>query len=80
MTVRHVNDFGTIPSFVFNEATSPNTVGFVAGAGLRLKLGPVNITPELRYTRWGGNSFSQSLLSLLPLNRNEGSVLLGVTF
>ena len=79
-TVRHVNDFGTIPSFVFNEATSPNTVGFVAGAGLRLKLGPVNITPELRYTRWGGNSFSQSLLSLLPLNRNEGSVLLGVTF
>ena len=80
VTVRHVNDFGTIPSFIFNQATSPNTVGFVAGAGLRFKLGPVSITPELRYTRWGGNSFSQSLVNLLPLNRNEGSVLLGVTF
>ena len=79
-TVRHVNDFGTIPSFVFNQATSPNTVGFVAGAGLRVKLGPVNITPEIRYTRWGGNSFSQSLVNLLPLDRNEGSVLLGITF
>lgn len=79
-TVRHINDFGTVPSFLFNQTTSPNAVGFVAGAGLRLKLGPVNITPELRYTRWGGNSFSQSLGNLLPLNNNEGSVLVGITF
>ncbi|HWQ54411.1 MAG TPA: hypothetical protein VN442_12060, partial [Bryobacteraceae bacterium] len=73
-------NFGSVPGFLFNGATSPNTVGFVAGAGLRLKLGPVNITPEIRYTRWGADSFSQSLLDVFPLSRNEGSVLLGVTF
>jgi hypothetical protein len=38
------------------------------------------VTPELRYTRWGGDSFSQSLLNLLPLSRNEASFLVGVTF
>jgi hypothetical protein len=79
-TVRHISDFGAVPSFIFNGATSPNTVGFVAGGGFRLKLGPVNITPEVRYTRWSGDSFSQSFLNLLPLSRNEGSVLVGVTF
>ncbi len=79
-TVRHISNFGTVPGFLFNGATSPNTVGFVAGGGFRLKLGPLNITPEVRYTRWGGDNFSQSLLNLLPLSRNEGSVLVGVTF
>ncbi len=80
VTVRHIGDFGAVPGFLFNGVTSPNTVGFVAGGGLRLKLGPVDITPEVRYMRWGSNTFSQSLLNLLPLSRNEGSVLVGVTF
>ena len=80
VTVRHISNFGSVPGFLLNGATSPNTVGFVAGGGFRLKLGPVNITPEVRYTRWGGDNFSRSLLNLLPLSRNEGSVLVGVTF
>ncbi len=79
-TVRHISDYGSVPGFLFNGLASPNTVGFVAAGGLRLKLGPVNITPEVRYTRWGGDTFSQSLLNLLPLSRNEGSVLVGITF
>ena len=80
VTVRHFNEFNQVPSFLFSGTTSNNPVGFVAGAGLRCKLGPVNITPELRYTRWGGTSFSQSFLDLLPLNRNEASILVGITF
>ncbi len=80
VAVRHINDFGNVSSFLLNGTTSSNSVGFVAGGGFRLKVGPVNITPEVRYTRWGGNSFSQALLNLLPLNRNEASVLVGVTF
>ena len=69
-----------VPSFLFSGSTSSNTVGFVAGGGLRFKLGRVDITPEVRYTRWGGGNFSQSLVNLLPLNRNEASILVGVTF
>jgi len=80
VVVRHINNFGDVPSFLFSGSTSANTVGFVAGGGLRFKVGPVDVTPEVRYTRWGGNSFSQSLLNLFPLNRNEASFLVGVTF
>ncbi len=80
VSVRHINNFGDVPSYLFNSSTEQNTVGFVAGGGLRIKVGPLNITPEVRYTRWGGSSFSQSLVNLLPLNRNEASVLVGITF
>lgn len=82
VTVRHLNNFGDVPSFLVGGAlgNSSNTVGFVGGAGVRFRVGPVDVTPEIRYTRWGGSSFSQSLLNLLPLNRNEASVLVGVTF
>lgn len=83
VVVRHLNDFGQAPSFLLGAspfANSSNTVGFVGGVGVRFRVGPVDVTPEVRYTRWGGNSFSQSFLNLLPLNRNEASVLVGVTF
>jgi opacity protein-like surface antigen len=80
VSVRHINNFGDVPSYLFNSSTSANTVGFVAGGGVRFKVGPVDVTPEVRYTRWGGNSFSQSLLNFLPLNRNEASFLVGITF
>jgi hypothetical protein len=84
VTARHINDFSglsAIPAFLLNNGSaSSNTVGFVAAAGVRFKMGPLNVTPEVRYTRWGGDSFSQSLLNLLPLTRNEASFLVGVTF
>jgi len=80
VSVRHINNFGDIPSYLFNATTSANSVGFVAGGGVRFKVGPVDITPEVRYTRWGGTSLAQSLLDLLPLNRNEASLLVGITF
>lgn len=80
VTVRHLNDFSQAPNFLFNTVSNPNTVGFVAGAGLRFQVGPVSVTPELRYMRWANNSFSSSLSNLLPLNQNEASFLVGITF
>jgi hypothetical protein len=49
VSVRRLEDFG---SLLAAGSTSSTSVGFVAGAGLRFKAGPVNITPEMRYTRW----------------------------
>lgn len=80
VSVRHINNFSLVPSFLFNQTTSPNSVGFVASGGIRCKLGPVNVTPELRYTHWNGDSFSNSIANFLPLNSNEASVLVGLTF
>ena len=80
VTVRHINDFGNIPGYLFSGSTSSNSVGFVAGGGVRFQVGPVSVTPELRYSRWGGSSLSQSLPNLLPFSQNEASFLVGITF
>ena len=79
VAVRHLNNFGDVPSFVVGN-TSADSVGFVMGGGIRIKLGPLHITPELRYTRWGSTSLSRSVASLVAFNPNEASVLVGVTF
>jgi hypothetical protein len=47
-------------------------VGASAGAGARIPVGRLALSPEVRYTRWG----SQSVL----LRKNEASILLGVHF
>jgi hypothetical protein len=47
-------------------------VGASIMAGLRFHYGPVAILPQVRYTRWGDSSDS--------LNKNETTLLLGVTF
>jgi hypothetical protein len=47
-------------------------VGASIVAGLRFHYGPVAILPQVRYTRWGDSSDS--------LNKNEATLLLGVTF
>ena len=54
--------------------------GFVFGAGVALKLGPVRIGPEFRYTRWGKENFEDPVGSLLHTNLNQGDFLLGILF
>lgn len=82
LSFRHINDFaGGIPSQVLTLGASSNSVGFVAGGGVRFNFGPVAVTPEVRYTRWNeSGGWRSSLLNLLPYSRNEASVLVGVTF
>ena len=71
---RHIGD---IPLLLDNGSQ-----GFAAGAGLRLNLWLVRISPEIRYTWWnndvfGGSNFSPSSLSS---SRNQVDVLVGFTF
>jgi opacity protein-like surface antigen len=51
--------------------------GFVLGGGVEVKVSRLRISPELRYTRWGGNSNNG-----FPgtANRNQAELLIGVTF
>jgi hypothetical protein len=80
MSFRHINNFGNLSSYLLSGTTSQNSVGFVAGGGIRFKTGPLNITPELRYTRWNGSGLAQSLLNVISPNRNQAEVLIGITF
>ena len=80
LSVRHINNFGSIPSYLFNSTTDANSVGFVAGAGFQWRTGSVNITPEVRYTRWQSNSLAQSIIDSFVPGRNAVQVLIGITF
>ncbi len=81
--VRQIVSAGTFSSV---ESTNPpelnkNTdVGLAFGAGIALKLGRVRISPELRYTRWGGENLRDPVNALLHTHRNQGDFLIGFTF
>jgi len=61
----------------FNKATD---VGLAFGAGIAFKFGRVRISPELRYTRWGGENLRDPVDALLRTHRNQGDFLIGFTF
>jgi opacity protein-like surface antigen len=61
----------------FNKDTD---VGFVFGGGIAFKISRVRVSPELRYTHWGGENLRDPINSLLRTNRNQGEFLLGLTF
>ena len=79
MSVRHINNFGNIPSYIFNSTTDATSVGFVAGAGFQWRAGAVAITPEFRYTRWQSNSLAQSIINTFVPGQNAAQVLIGIT-
>jgi opacity protein-like surface antigen len=53
-------------------------VGYVAGAGLDIKIG-IRLQPEIRYTRWGAKHFLDPN-GLFRSNQNHAEFLLGITF
>jgi Outer membrane protein beta-barrel domain len=84
-SVRHLSNFGQIGPYIANAVDrsvvgTDNTVGFVLGGGLRFKAGVLDISPEIRYTRWGGENISQGFRNFLHSNKNEAQILLGLTF
>ncbi len=80
VSFRHINNFGSIPSYLLAGDATQTATGLVAGGGIRFKAGPADITPEIRYTRWNGGGLAQSLLNALTASRNQAQVLVGITF
>jgi Outer membrane protein beta-barrel domain len=86
VSFQHINNLSNssllanIPTYVVAGTTSANSYGFVAGAGVRFRTGPVEITPEARFTHWNRSGLAASLLDLLVPNRNQVQVLVGLTF
>ena len=61
----------------FVTGADPANRGFVMAGGIQLKLGPVRLSPELRWTRWGSASGETGVLKY---NRNQAEFLVGITF
>jgi hypothetical protein len=80
ISVQHVSNFGNAASFLLSRSTTPTSVGFVGGGGVQFRVGSLNVTPEIRYTRWNGASWRQAALDTLLGGRNQMQFLVGITF
>jgi opacity protein-like surface antigen len=85
VSVRHLSDFGNVGPFLTGSSSNQSVpsstgVGFVLGGGLQFKLGPVHVSPEIRYTHWGSNQLSNAFSNIIRTNSNQAQVLVGVTF
>jgi hypothetical protein len=80
VSVQHISNFGDVPSFLFTRSSTATSVGFVGGGGVQFRVGSLNVTPEVRYTRWNGSSWTQAALDTLLGGRNQLQFLVGVTF
>ncbi|HWR53020.1 MAG TPA: hypothetical protein VN428_18055 [Bryobacteraceae bacterium] len=78
---RRMNE-SDLGSYLFNgfSGASTNSVGFVAGGGVRFRAGPVNITPELRYTRWNRSGMLGNVIDTVIGSNNQTELMVGFTF
>lgn len=57
-----------------------NNTGFVIGGGVEIKALFLRIAPEVRFTRWGTDHFTEGLANIFKTNRNQGQFLIGLYF
>jgi len=83
--LKHVRSFFDVANRPVSQTDQPPELrkrfnaGFVVGGGLELKAGILRVSPELRYTRWGWDSF-RDFDGLLRSNQDQALFLLGITF
>jgi opacity protein-like surface antigen len=61
------------------ELNTTATRGFVMGGGVSVKVLKIQVSPEIRFTRWGAQHFIDPG-GLLHSNLNQGEFLVGITF
>lgn len=57
-----------------------NNTGFVIGGGVEIRALFLRIAPEVRFTRWGTDHFTEGLANIFKTNRNQGQFLVGLYF
>lgn len=79
---RRLSGLGGISDFITGNRNNvdDSSIGFVIGGGLEVKALFIRVTPEIRFTRWGANSFASGIAGLPETNRNQGQFLVGVSF
>src|SRR5579862_2917361 len=69
---------GPIFRHVGSQGSYLSGKGFAIGGGVDLKLWLVRISPELRYSRWGGDA--ATTFTVPPSQLNQAEFLLGISF
>ena len=70
-TIQNNSNISTVKSSTSNSTGLD--IGASFGTGVRWKVGPVALAPEIRYTRWGSHPN-------IGFRKNQADVLLGITF
>jgi len=79
ITFRRMSAEG-LSSMLYNVTGTRSAVGAIAGAGVRFRVGPIDVTPEFRLARWNQSGFETSFVNIIPFSRTEATFLVGVTF
>lgn len=76
-TFRRIQDVLRVGTPIVRDS---NSAGVVLGGGVELHLLFIRISPEVRFSRWGGQSFRDATNLLFEANRNQGQFLVGISF
>lgn len=75
-----VTDIGSFITGNRNGEVDPNNTGFVVGGGLEIRALFVKIAPEVRFTYWGTDHFTEGLANVFKTNKAQGQFLVGFYF
>ncbi len=78
---RYLSGLGDLPNYITGRgAVDKNNTGFVVGGGVEFRALFLKISPEIRYTRWGSESFISGFGNIWKFNQNQGQFLVGISF
>jgi opacity protein-like surface antigen len=80
---RRLSGLGSIGSFITGNRSGTvdrNNTGFVAGGGVEFKALFIRVAPEVRFTYWGTDHFTEGLANVFKTNKAQGQFLIGLYF
>ena len=80
---RRLSGLGSIGSFITGNRSGTvdrNNTGFVAGGGIEIRALFIKIAPEVRFTYWGTDHFTEGLANIFKTNQAQGQFLIGLYF
>ena len=80
---RRLSGLSDIGAFVTGNRggeVDKNNTGFVVGGGLEIRALFLKIAPELRFTYWGTDHFTEGVANLFKTNKAQGQFLVGLYF
>ena len=83
VSFRRLSGISSIGSFITGNRSGSvdrNNTGFVAGGGIEFRALFIKIAPELRFTYWGTDHFTEGLANIFKTNKAQGQFLVGFYF
>jgi hypothetical protein len=80
---RRLSGLSDIGSFITGNRSGEvdrNNTGFVIGGGVEIRALFLKIAPELRFTYWGTDHFTEGLANVFKTNKAQGQFLIGFYF